>query len=93
MTNPSTTTEETGPISEEGEKVHHRVTCRVYAKGTQVTHLVPAVNGRPHGDTVCGLTRFDNSETGRIADLPGWSIGGGVFGPNVKQVDCEACHA
>ena len=68
--------------------------CRVYDNaGTQVTHLVRRkANGGTGGDTLCGLTRFDNPETGQVADLPGWSIGGGVFGPNVKQVECEGCR-
>lgn len=57
----------------------------------QVTHLVAldengSNGGRP---TVCGLTRFDTG--GRPADLPGWSMGGGVFGPGVTQERCEAC--
>lgn len=55
----------------------------------QVNHLV-AANGRggTPGDTVCGLTRF-----GPNADLPGWSMGGGVFGPAITQHKCPACWA
>ena len=80
--------------------------CRVHdgkqdlwAEGAvrQVTHLVALDDrgnngGRP---TVCGLTRFpDRAEdytVTRPADLPGWSMGGGVYGPGVEQVKCEAC--
>lgn len=81
-------------------------TCRVHdgeqkllALGArrQVTHLVAldevgSNGGRP---TVCGLTRFDKRneqyEVVRPADLPGWSMGGGVYGPGVKQARCWAC--
>lgn len=78
--------------------------CRVHngrqdllAQGAtrQTTHLVAldekgSNGGRP---TVCGLTRFDTRndqhEIIRPADLPGWSMGGGVSG--VEQVECESC--
>ena len=81
-------------------------TCRVHdgkqdlwAAGAtrQISHLVAlddrgSNGGRP---TVCGLTRFDERDADytvtRPADLPGWSMGGGVYGPNVAQVRCEAC--
>lgn len=49
----------------------------------QVNHLVAVPTSGP---TLCGLTRF-----GKDADLPGWSMGGGVCGPTVEQVPCRAC--
>lgn len=52
----------------------------------QVNHLV--VVGDGNGPTLCGLTRF-----GQDADLPGWSMGGGVSGPSIEQAPCEACWA
>lgn len=67
---------------------------------TQITHLVlldsaGSNGGRP---TMCGLTRFDTRDphTGEVllrADLPGWSMRGGVMGPNVEQVECPGCWA
>ena len=59
----------------------------------QVTHLVELDEegnnmGRP---TVCGLTRFDSEPGAKDADLPGWSMGGGIYGPDVEQVRCEGC--
>ena len=67
----------------------------------QVTHLVKldergSNGGRP---TLCGLTRFPAYEIAtdgsygecRPADLPGWSMGGGASGPNIKQKMCAEC--
>ena len=67
----------------------------------QVTHLVKldergSNGGRP---TLCGLTRFPTYEIApdgsykecRPADLPGWSMGGGVSGPGVVQKMCAEC--
>ena len=51
----------------------------------QVSHLVAIPT---NGPTLCGLTRF-----GKQADLPGWSMGGGVSGPSVEQAPCELCWA
>lgn len=74
--------------------------CRTYPPGdstVQTTHLVAldekgSNGGRP---TVCGLTRFDRFEEGRpipgTADLPGWSMGGGVVGPGITQIRCPDC--
>lgn len=65
----------------------------------QTTHLVRRnEKGGTPGPTLCGLTRFDerDPETWALiekADLPGWSVGGGVFGPGVEQVECQACAA
>jgi hypothetical protein len=66
----------------------------------QITHLVEldelgSNGGRP---TMCGLTRFDKRneayEVTRPADLLGWGMGdSGVYGPNVEQVECEACYS
>lgn len=56
----------------------------------QVNHLVRrGEHGGTPGDTLCGLTRFDRDD--RPADLPGWTIGGGVSGPTIEQVRCGAC--
>lgn len=72
--------------------------CRV-GHNPQITHLVildsaGSNGGRP---TLCRLTRFPtrgtNGETLLEADLPGWSMGGGVSGPNVEQVECPVCYA
>ena len=49
----------------------------------QINHLVAVPTAGP---TLCGLTRF-----GPDADLPGWSMGGGVFGPAIEQVPCGDC--
>lgn len=71
--------------------------CRV-GYSPQVTHLVildstGSNGGRP---TMCRLTRFPTrgkeGETLLEADLPGWSMGGGVSGPGVEQVECPACY-
>ena len=65
----------------------------------QITHLVilddtGSNGGRP---TLCRLTRFPtcgkNGEVLLDADLPGWSMGGGVQGPGVKQVECPDCYS
>lgn len=49
----------------------------------QINHLAPKPTSGP---TLCGLTRF-----GKDADLPGWSMGGGVYGPSIEQVPCHKC--
>lgn len=51
----------------------------------QVNHLIVTQSQ----GTLCGLTLFDRD--GRPADIPGWSVGGGVSGPGIEQVPCEAC--
>lgn len=73
--------------------------CRV-GWGPQITHLVlldseGSNGGRP---TMCRLTRFPTRDprTHRVlieADLPGWSMGGGVSGPGVEQIECPDCFA
>lgn len=75
------------------------VACRTMFPGGQITHLVAldekgSNGGRP---TACGLTRFDDrNPDGTIvpnsAGLPGWGLNGGHSGPNVNQVQCEACY-
>lgn len=73
--------------------------CRV-GYSPQITHLVLADSkgsngGRP---TLCRLTRFPTLDPHTRkellpADLPGWSMGGGVSGPSVEQVECSECYA
>lgn len=73
--------------------------CRV-GYNPQITHLVMldskgSNGGRP---TMCRLTRFDTKDphTHEVllrADLPGWSMGGGVSGRDVKQVECPECYS
>lgn len=70
-------------------------TCNVYRPGVgesvQTNHLVRWVGTGTPGPTMCGLTRFDSAMGAQDADLPGWSMGGGVFGPKVRQVACPDC--
>lgn len=65
----------------------HNGTQDLWAEGAtaQISHLVAVPTGGP---TLCGLTRF-----GDDADLPGWSMNGGVSGPGVTQHRCAACWA
>lgn len=60
-----------------------RETITGYLATRQVNHLVAVPTSGP---TLCGLSRF-----GEDADLPGWSMGGGVYGPAVVQIKCEEC--
>lgn len=71
--------------------------CRI-GSPRQVTHLVildstGSNGGRP---TLCRLTRFPTrGKDGEVlldADLPGWSMGGGVEGPGVEQIECDDCY-
>lgn len=63
----------------------------------QISHLVVAKRGGGYsGPTLCGLTRFDDRDPDtwqliRPADLPGWSMNGGVSGPGIEQIVCEEC--
>lgn len=53
------------------------------ADGYQV-HLVRSTpNGTP-GPTLCGIDRF-------AKDAPGWSVGGGMGGPNITHKPCAGC--
>lgn len=74
--------------------------CRTSSGAThtseQTSHLVIWDSAGYHGPTLCGLTRFDHRdpethEVTRPADLRGWSMDGGVYGPNVEQVKCPTC--
>lgn len=55
----------------------------------QITHLIR--DGKPQEGTLCGKTLFDRGD--RKADIPGWSRGGGVTGPDITQVRCDDCWA
>lgn len=67
-------------------------TCNVHTGDVQTSHLVAvATNGGTPGPTVCGLTRFDSAPGAGDADLPGWSMGGGVYGDTIDQVACGGC--
>lgn len=65
----------------------------------QINHLVTVKpGGGTPGPTLCGLTRFDHRHPAthallRVADLPGWSMGGGTAGPGVDQRRCRECWA
>ena len=63
----------------------HDGTQDLWAQGAtrQINHLVAVPT---NGPTICGLTRF-----GKDADLPGWSMGGGIAGPDVAQIKCAVC--
>lgn len=71
--------------------------CRVggCTSNIQISHLVIEVDNGFHGPTLCGLTRFDSRDKNyvivRAADLPGWSMNGGVSGPDVAQEKCPTC--
>ena len=74
--------------------------CRVFVHGPpqkQISHLVVVgAKGGFIGNTLCGLTRFDQrAEDGRAilraADLSGWSMNGGTSGSNIEQVKCDEC--
>lgn len=78
------------------EALHGTQAIRVpTGKNKQTTHLVR----RGEVDTICGLTRFDEydpedgTKVTRAADLPGWSVGGGLSGPGVKQIVCNDCFS
>lgn len=52
-----------------------------------LVHLVRHVRGRgTPGPTLCGIDRFSNDP-----DRPGWSVGGGLSGPNIKHEPCHGC--
>lgn len=67
----------------------HDGTQDLWAVGAtcQVTHLIVTQSE----GTLCGLTLF--ARNGRRADIPGWSVGGGVFGPLVEQIRCDECYS
>jgi hypothetical protein len=47
-------------------------------------HLVRVTERGTPGPTLCGIDRFAD-------DAPGWSVGGGVTGPNVTHNPCQGC--
>jgi hypothetical protein len=49
-------------------------------------HLVRCSRIGTPGPTLCGIDRFTKGG-------PGWSVGGGVTGPNIKHTACGACVA
>lgn len=68
---------------------------RIELSDADAAKIVAFVNARP---TLCRLTRFDTRDphTGSVllpADLPGWSMGGGVSGPGVEQIECPDCYS
>jgi len=72
------------PAGYETCNVHNgRQTVVATGATVQVNHLVAVPTSGP---TLCGLTRF-----GPDADLPGWSMGGGVSGGTVVQKKCSPC--
>lgn len=55
------------------------------------THLAPTI-ATGTGAILCGIDRHAKT----MADgtrIPGWSVGGGVSGPGIKVIRCEACAA
>jgi hypothetical protein len=48
-------------------------------------HLIRSTKHGTPGPTLCGIDRFANG-------APGWSVGGGVTGPDVHPVACEGCQ-
>lgn len=49
-------------------------------------HLVRGTRRGTPGPTLCGIDRF-------APDAPGWSVGGGISGPNITHQPCAACVA
>ena len=50
-----------------------------------IEHLVREDKGGGRKEILCGKDRFNPREQG-------WSIGGGVSGPDVKVIACPGCH-
>ena len=74
--------------------------CRVWDRRSesQISHLTIRTDRGTPGPTLCGLTRFDDRDPEtyaviRKADLPGWDMDGGTYGPGVLQTKCEPCWA
>lgn len=53
------------------------------APGFDVCLVRSTARGTP-GPTLCGRDRF-------ALDAPGWSVGGGITGPNVQNTPCAGC--
>lgn len=51
-----------------------------------LVHLVRCTSTGTPGPTLCGINRF-------AKDGPGWSVGGGISGPDIPQVPCQGCVA
>lgn len=49
-----------------------------------LVHLVRVTRHGTPGALLCGIDRF-------AKDGPGFSVGGGVSGPNIKQTPCAGC--
>lgn len=49
-------------------------------------HLVRSTSSGTPGPTLCGINRF-------AKDGPGWSVGGGISGPDIPQIPCDGCVA
>ena len=49
-----------------------------------LVHLVRSTNGGTPGPTLCGIDRF-------AQDCPGWSVGGGLTGPDIHLKPCDEC--
>lgn len=49
-------------------------------------HLVRGAERGTPGPTLCGIDRF-------AEDTPGWSLGGGLTGPEVVHRPCDGCVA
>lgn len=70
-----------------------------------LTHLVARIDGGTPGPTLCGIERFRPNigkwmrgfvrmyEQERDATVPGWSVGGGLIGPDIPVVGCDGCDA
>lgn len=74
----------------------HNGRQELLARGATIqwNHLIQS--GKPNLGTLCGLTLFDSNRglpSFRPADIPGWSRGGGVSGPQVEQRRCTECWA
>lgn len=50
----------------------------------QMIHLVRSTSRGTPGPTLCGRDRF-------AKDSPGWSVGGGVTGPDLTLTPCSGC--
>jgi hypothetical protein len=53
------------------------------AYGIHLIRVAANAQGTP-GPTLCGIDRFAKG-------TPGWSVGGGVSGPEIDQIPCPGC--
>jgi hypothetical protein len=56
----------------------------VTGRWAYIAHLVRATERGTPGPMLCGIDRFG-------PDAPGWSLRGGVSGPNVTHPPCPGC--